>query len=481
MHYIEKYNYRTIEFISLFIIGIILLQPNFPISPIVLIPAIVINLSTSHKLRLTIISSIILGFFFQESYFQAHTFSYSLLGTKELINKNPFLNVREWSQNNILILKMLAFIIYSTAVYFFVIVCKKIFKRYSVWLMMFLVVSVFGFFYIADAMKNIHLELYFVLMLIGMILSKTVFYIFNYLRFFIYEKTEIEDLKYLFIPAWFLNFEIPENPNGFIVNDDTRKENAVECFRILVSSVKFKLLVAGVTVVFGVYLDGRAPNLIFGEGAFINNSVIPLIQNWKQTSTINLWLSILFITFAYVIASFHFYSRIMIAIAKFCGFNIPDYINKPWKCNSFADFFSRTMFYYNIIVINLFFYPILEFSRSIMKNRKTRIVFSLFLALIIGGFITRFAKDVWKFNSYGFSWSILSLVEQGALYNIVLAFFVCVSVYFGHQQKESVKINYKYFLYFVGYSLIMTLNLSRLLGDSRDLIKFYGKLFFLNL
>jgi hypothetical protein len=139
------------------------------------------------------------------------------------------------------------------------------------------------------------------------------------------------------------------------------------------------------------------------------------------------------------------------------------------------------MYYYNIIIINHFFYPALEFLRRFNLSRNKKVFIALNWALIFGGFFARFLKDVWKVYKLGFVKAVVLTSSLALPYMVVLSLAVTISLYFQKKNNEKKTNIFRMFYYFFLYSLIMPLNFSMIFGGFNDVVKFYLKILTLGL
>ncbi|MBC7538065.1 MAG: hypothetical protein H7281_04545 [Bacteriovorax sp.] len=282
-------------------------------------------------------------------------------------------------------------------------------------------------------------------------------------------------------PFWFLTFEAPENPVYQVEKSNEESlENSKAAAYIFTTCFIFKIMMI-------LYMTGlnfvltKKMSLIIDDTVLVNTLCLSLLKNWKLENAFVLILCIFSYSVSYLGSSFFIYGRVVVGLARLCGFNFPDYINSPWKSQSFADFFSRIMYYYNIIIINHFFYPALEFLRRFNLSRNKKVFIALNWALIFGGFFARFLKDIWKVYKFGFV-NAITLTSRLALpYMVVLSLAVTISLYFQKKNNEKKTNIARMFFYFFLYSLIMPLNFSIILGNFNDIIRFYLKIFTLGL
>ena len=221
--------------------------------------------------------------------------------------------------------------------------------------------------------------------------------------------------------------------------------------------------------------------IIFDDAKLVNTICITILKNWKFENAFILILCIFSYSVSYLGTNFFIYGRVIVGIARLCGFNLPDYINSPWKSQSFADFFSRIMYYYNIIIINHFFYPALEFLRRFNLSRSKKVFIALNWALVFGGFFARFLKDIWKVYRFGFFKTMVTTASLALPYMIVLSLAVSLSLYYQKKKSEKKTNIARMFYYFFLYSLIMPLNFSMIFGDFGGIMRFYLKIFTLGL
>jgi hypothetical protein len=158
---------------------------------------------------------------------------------------------------------------------------------------------------------------------------------------------------------------------------------------------------------------------------------------------------------------------------------LPDYIDKPWRSKSFADFFSRTMYYYNIIIINFFFYPSLDFTKKFPFNKKYKMIISLVWALVFGGLFAQAMKRIHLFYTRDFLEAFAYILITTLPYLIVLSLSITVSIFLHKKTllKEENNNFTKMFLFIFLFGVINLLNYTRILGGFDGTLGFYLKVF----
>jgi hypothetical protein len=81
-----------------------------------------------------------------------------------------------------------------------------------------------------------------------------------------------------------------------------------------------------------------------------------------------------------------------VAIARLAGFELPANFNYPWRARSFVNFFGRLLFYYNQVLMQIF-YPLVKSLLFPIKNKRFKIGAALFLSISFGGFLFHLGSD----------------------------------------------------------------------------------------
>lgn len=471
MHYLEKFNSKQIWIFGFVLLSALLLLPGTPISYGVLLPILLCGLFNNYRLEIVFLYSLLAGILFHKNFYSIHVFIYALENPLELFTRNEIFPAESVGYY------LAGFVTYLC---FFTLVFKlhkKFFEKLTL-----LSVSMISFFilgFIWAGQKLIGTQTYWgiVLSLAGVVLSRCAFYLFNYVQFFDKLPNDKKSMCATVQPFWFLTFEVPENPVYEISVPGTEEEKEQNKFtlNILFSCIFFKLILVFYFSIWNYMMSGQF-QVVLDDVSLVNELGISILKSWQHQNALVLLLCLFSIAFSYLGSSFFVYGRMVVSVARLCGFNLPDYINHPWRSRSFADFFSRIMYYYNIIVINFFFYPALEFCRKLNLSRRARVFVSLNWALIFGGFLARYLKDIYKVYKFGFIKSMKMNVMFSLPYLVVLSLAVTLSLYF-EKKKHADKTNVlRMLFYFFLYSLISSLNFSYVFGNYKNALYFYLKI-----
>ncbi len=474
MRFLEKFNHNIIWLLSILVLIIFTLIPASPFQPFYLLPVILCFIFETLNFEIVFAFTIINGLFFSMNFFSIHQFGPSINDPMEIIfNGSLPIVFNKITQG---LLNLYSLIVYFLIFYSLFFLNKKIFKRLNFSSSNFLSIAILSIILTANKSLKLSNEFTIVINLTILILARHAFYIYNYINYYKVAPRSIKELFLVVQPFWFLNFEITENPKPTVQSSQSeRSKNFFIAANILLSSLAFKLFLILYLSLFN-FIVTQKKGIILNDGVYITETIFPILKNWKNESALKLLFSIVTFSIDYLGTTFFVYSRIMIAIARMCGFSLPDHINRPWKSKSFADFFSRTMYYYNIIIINLFFYPALEFSKKFsFLTKKLRIFLSLNWALIFGGFIIRFLKDIWMVYKLGFEQCFYRSIETTLPYLVALSLAVSISLYFEKKSTSDRFRPLKLLGYLVLYSFIASLNFSRLFGSPQEIINFYLK------
>lgn len=460
--------------VSLALLAGLLLLPGNPVSAWVLIPVFFCGLFKKYRLEIVLAATLIASVFFNQHFFSIHLFSFTLDDSLFLFSEKNFLSI-----NNSLA--------YFLAIFVYLLVFASLFKIHKRFIKhltfastTFLSLAIISFIGMTQCLFNQQSSWTVVFALSGLVLARCAFYIFNYILFFDRLPADRKSAAAVIQPFWFLTFEVPENPSYSVEEGEKEKSLNLETLNILITCVFYKLVLVVYFSIWNMLETGKA-TLIVDDIALVNSLGISVLREWQERGPLSLLLCLFSYSFSYLGSSFFVYGRIVVSVARLCGFNLPDYINSPWKSHSFADFFSRIMYYYNIIIVNLFFYPALEFFRKFRLSSKARVFISLNWALMFGGFVARFLKDVYKVYKFGFLESLLMNLSLAFPYTVVLALAVSTSLYFEQKKKERKTNVFRMLFYFFLYSLIMPLNFWKVFGMPIDVFRFYLKIFSLGL
>ncbi len=483
MHFFQKYksNIFTIWLLTILMLLCVLTIPSAPFSNYIFIPIVFCKIIPRFRFGIVFLMTLVLGMFGSKNFFSMHVYN---LNTNDPIvvlfgkasQMLPFIDHQIYYS-------ILGVIVYLVIFFAICLTVKIIFRKFHFYTSTGLVFIIMSIIWASQWALSSKTALSYVFGLSAIMLAHHAFYIFNFIKFFnVVPKTK-ERVFALFQPFWFLTFEIPENPImqiGKSKNDEL--ENVRKAFYLIGSSLIFKCLLVVCMSLF-YFFRFKQFVLVADESKMFFNVYIPIFSNWRSENVFLLITTIFFSSLSYLVSGFFVYGTILVGVARLCGFMLPNYIDRPWRSSSFADFFSRTMYYYNIIIINLFFYPALDFSRKFILSKKMRIFLCLNWALIFGGFFARFMKDIYQVYLLGFQGSLLKTGTTSLAYLIVLAFSVSISLYFYKKKPElenGNKIGKMLFYIFI-YGLINPLNYSRVFGGIEQMLHFYLKVFSLGL
>lgn len=472
MHFLEKFSplYAWIGAVILF--GVITLFPGSPFSAYLILPVILCAFFPAHRQKIVFAATLFLGIFILNNFFALHIYGRDILDPFILLfqEKGEALSYSVFMAS---LLAVAGYLLLNMVMFFF---ARRFFSKFSFPLSLTLVFIYMFLFWLSCQWLSLDSFPSIVFAMIMLMLGRHCFYFFNYLRFFRTLPQNCTQCFALFQPFWFLNFEIPENPDYEVEKQSIAySAQATAALHILISTMGFKILLIVFTMLAGFILKGELSIYLSAE-ALEKELFFPLFENWRNTPVAVLYFALFSYAFSYLMTTFFIYGRVMIALAKLCGFNLPDYIDSPWKSHSFADFFSRTMYYYNLIIVNHFFFPAVEWSRRFNLKKEWRVFICLNWALIFGGFFARFLKDLFRIYRRGFFPTIDYLTKSTLFYLIVLSLAVNFSIIRNRHKKVQEGNIFKMLLFVFFYSLIMPFNLSRYFGERTDIIYFYMKL-----
>lgn len=476
MHNLKNSNPIFLWGLSLALLCTMLSLPDSAFHFSILFPVVLCYLFPKRSLSIVLVATLLLGIFFSQNFFSVHLFSIDSNNPIQTLYGIDYIS--GWSNLEIKFLNIAGFVLYLLIFALIFKLHNLLFRRGSFAASVVLPLFILGLIWVSQIGVNSHNSLAYIFALSMLVMGRQAFYIFNYIRFFgQLPKTKSEFVSTI-QPFWFLQFEIPENPrNPVSMGRDSFNKSLEETFSILFSIFICKVFLVIYITFFHYFVLGKF-DIILNVSDFVSSFCINVFRNWRNENAPLLLSSLFTYSFTYLFGNFFIWGRVMIVIARLCGFQLPDYINQPWKSHSFADFFARMMHYYNIIIMNHFFYPVFDFLRRFNLSKKARIFISLNWALIWGGFFARLLKDSNKVYAVGFEKALLSTVKLALPYMVVLSLTITLSLLFRKKPVVKEKTNIpRMILYFLLYSLVASLNFSHLFGNTKDFFWFYVKIF----
>jgi hypothetical protein len=472
MHYLEKCNPIQTWLLSMAALVMFILLPGSPFEISVFLPIIFCKIIPSKRIEIVLCYTLIFGIFFSSHLFSFHLFGFN--STNAIHNVFQGRNVTGLFEHFDTVGRVLGLVLYFIFFALLFLGFNFFFRTITFAASILLPVIIMIMFFVSEKFLSNNYVWSYAFSLAMLIFSHSVFYLFNYIRFFDKLPASKKEFFATIQPFWFFLFETPENP--IIPADKNKAEQNLylkDTLNILISSMIFKIMLTLFLTV-ACFILTRHWALIVNDGMLVNDILFPYFQNWREVHGLLLLLALFCMGISYLGSSFFIYGRVVVSIARLCGFHLPDYINEPWKSKSFADFFSRLMYYYNVIIINNFFYPVLDFSRRFKMEKKLRIFLCLNWALIFGGFFSRFLKDIGKVYEIGFFPALMRTALMPLPYLVLLSLAISFSYF--NQNKKPAKVDLpRMIFYILVYSLIMSLNYSRAFGNLTDILHFYKK------
>jgi hypothetical protein len=114
----------------------------------------------------------------------------------------------------------------------------------------------------------------------------------------------------------------------------------------------------------------------------------------------------------------------IIAGCRMVGFDALRNTYRPLSSTTIAEFFNRFYYYYKELIVDFFFYP--TFFRYWKGNRRLRIVFATFAAVLFGNAFYHFTRDWQNIRDEGI-WNALADYQVFFFYCAALATAVSVS------------------------------------------------------
>src|ERR1039458_1827677 len=107
----------------------------------------------------------------------------------------------------------------------------------------------------------------------------------------------------------------------------------------------------------------------------------------------------------------------IIAGCRMAGFNALRNTYRPLSATTIVEFFNRFYYYYKELIVDFFFYP--TFFRYWKRNRRLRIMFATFAAVLFGNAFYHFTRDWQSIRNEGL-WN--------AIANYQVFFFYCAAL-----------------------------------------------------
>ncbi len=210
--------------------------------------------------------------------------------------------------------------------------------------------------------------------------------------------SEIRNLLYSIIPFW----------NGYNVSRErldlssytpkTQQEELESLrsglFLVLRALLAVYVLWAVNYCYFHYYLDQVYPFVntgkwrLFGYEGYIFHMIFPKMSLFDKILFVFVWGNNL------IFGLFYVFGDIFIGLARSCGFMLTEATQKPWLAKSFSDFMFRLMYYYSLIIIAFFYYPISRTLGKWVSSQTVKVGFSAFIAVFIGGLYVRSVRDL---------------------------------------------------------------------------------------
>ena len=177
-------------------------------------------------------------------------------------------------------------------------------------------------------------------------------------------------------------------------------------------------------------------------------------KNFQQFEFSARWIFVFASTLSFYLNAFYVIPDFLIGISNMYGLTFLPMTNAPWKARSFADFWGRTTYYINFIVLNYFYFPIKYYLNGKYFSEKLKpLIF--FFAVFIGISYLHLIKDVFLIAQYGSLKSFFnSYFLNRWIYFLGISFFLTLSI--GYTKLIEFKIN-KFViipLIFIIYSLL---------------------------
>lgn len=196
----------------------------------------------------------------------------------------------------------------------------------------------------------------------------------------------------------------------------------------------------------------RKPSLELGH-LFLGFEQLPSVQPhaWQR------WAAI-FAHFVQTYLGIAYHFALTVAVARLAGFRLPAMFQEPWRADSMANFYGRLLYYYNRVLMQIF-YPLTKPALGWIKNRQHRIVAGVWLAVGLGGFVFHFAEDTLWPRPEGLS-ETLAIYARSAAYFFTLSSFIALSVLTRDKRSRPFYRRLRPLLYCLIWALVLTLSVA---------------------
>lgn len=205
-----------------------------------------------------------------------------------------------------------------------------------------------------------------------------------------------------------------------------RNNEKPELLSLRMSGVKYLINIA-IFYQVGLWLQNFifAKKLIFpGVISFYDLGVTGSVYLTDSRSA--LWVSVLINALFVIWFEMVCFGGVFCALARFFGVQAFRSVYKPYLALSFADFMSRILFYYNQMIVHLFFFPLYDFFRVLRRYRTLRKTLSIFFAVLIGGLFFHVARDRHVFLNAEFQLTPWTYIVGQLPYVSLIALACCI-------------------------------------------------------
>lgn len=118
---------------------------------------------------------------------------------------------------------------------------------------------------------------------------------------------------------------------------------------------------------------------------------------------------------------------VAIALARLCGFRLPRMIYRPLQATSFVQYMGSFLYYYQQVILKLFFEPFFKFFKAHNKVwHRWSARFAIFWGLLVGGLLFHILRDSARLfgalDLMGFLTSYLQIVPYFIVIGLLAAF-----------------------------------------------------------
>ncbi len=383
------------------------------------------------KRRLEILSviSFAFGLFLTNTFFSLAHFG-NIETDVFTLTKTNYSSIR-YSEN---LYKFVSLILYFLFLISLRLIYAKFFKKFSIISICFVLLIYSLILYSCLKIAPfLNTELLFLLELFLLILLKHVWYALLLIRThnFAAQKFDLNFVASSLLPFWTITGEPRETYS--IENYFASPIERLVCYqrgvRALFEAFVYLQIAMAIYLVVHFLILKKLPDLqkIDSIQTFYNYS----FRNVGRFSLLVSWILVVTKGITSLLLTSYVYGQTFVGLARMCGVDLTDAVNKPWKSETFYEFISRSMYYYNQTLESNFIFPLLDLFKKLkifQRFRKLFIGISVFIAIIVGGLIFHILRDPVNILKLGFLGAVDLYIQRSFLYFLILAIAIVFSI-----------------------------------------------------